>query len=1118
MRSGMSNKNMMIVLMSIIFAIPVMSFWSYAVDDIKNIVDAPDPVNVDGSLIVINATVKYTAAGGSGTTTLLIEYPVSENVTMDYVRDISGDEKLFTASYDPNQMETYSYRIRATEGGAAQRESGLYQFDSAQFPYIESVLDFPDPIKYDAGNVTIQSKVYYWNKSIDLAIVQIVSPVNVNVTMTNVSTLAGGYVYEGYYDPLIVSTYNYSVFVKDSSGAFSDSPYRTFRSEGYPPEFSAISNEPRYVLPGGTIEFNATVTDPRDDLDTVIVKIVSPIQVDIPMTNVTIDNYVASYTTPNNPVGMFYYVIWANDSEGFEVNSEYHAFVSNKLALDNATISVDVAPSCCGLFSFFYIPNQVIQNQTLILLSIFENCGNVDIDEITNISIQKNTINENGEINESTLVIILPDIVRYWEDEEQHVLPLETTPFFTIFYSAGLPLGNYTANTTAHYYTNETFGNNTFECSDVVSMSKEFEIVKQIGEHTPPPMIIIREMPPHITQDTENCEENSTWDGSCTYTSIKLIVYNRGDEAIDTLALSDIGQMSCPLGNCTSLAYRCVDNGYNYTCDTNANLTEVGPNAISRINFYLNQQLKPKDYAILEYQIVPTKNATFYEEMLNNNYYFETTTTFFYGASNKTYTATEDHELYNPPGANILYLYNKSSFNYDLDINTDTTNEERDFEIYKNTTLNLKVISLSGDGPVQNPWNFRIDIPSSWNIVSCNHVGGTYCNCSYNNTENWAGCNSSANMANLETSEIEFTVTANRESDFLLSVYSNDSTINRSMDENYIPGLFTLVRPVQEEVTPMPVPNPVPEPVPTPTPRPEPQPEPEPEPTPTVEILLIPINTSYKAYQGQMIPTIYKVENIGETSIENISIEPVLMEGWKYSETLIDFLNVSSYVNRTMFITPPEDATPGMYAIPIRAIVENDTADIAYIWIEVLFGKHLATIRIVEAPEVIEVESLSNITIPILLENIGKKDLHNVSIRIENEEQCLSEWEAEEILLNRSDTKSIDFRITTKEGPQTCRTNLIVFSKEGAYAFAPLKIIVKPKPAQIPLSKRLTPWLALLWTILFVKYAISRKRKAREGEIATSPWPKIILYLLLLGEFFILVYIFLWYFGIIDMI
>ncbi|MFH1127666.1 MAG: hypothetical protein V1718_06165, partial [archaeon] len=919
----------------------------------------------------------------------------------------------------------------------------------------------------------------------------------------------GGYVYEASYDPENIGIYNYTIFANDTSGAYSYSGYNTFRSEGYPPEINSVSHSPHLVMPGDFINFAADVTDKRNDLDTVFLKIVSPVTVDIKMTNITQSTYVANYTTPLTPKGIFYYIIWANDTEGFVTTSGYQAFISNDFEFDNATISVKISPSCCGMFSFFYVPERVMQNQTLILLSIFENCGNIGINETTNITIQKNVIDEYGLINESTLVIIPPDIIRYWKGDAEYVMSLDDEAFFSIFYTTGLPLGNYTANTSAFYAANESFDNQTYSCQDVIGISKQFEIVKEFGTGKISPVVIIREMPPHIIQDTDNCDADDPWGGSCTYTSVKLIVYNRGTEPANSLVLNDIGTDSCGGGNCSAIAYRCVNNSYNYTCETITNSS-----AMSYVNFSLNGTLNPNEYVILEYEIVPTNNSLFYNLTKSNKYVFNAEANYLYGADNEPYTAKEDHERYNPPEANTIYLLNKSSFNYNLDIDTDTEKEERDFEINKEITFYVKGIALSGSGLVNGSWYAKITIPTFWNVTSCDYVSGAACSCSYNNTEKWVACNGSSNIGNMATTEFKFTAITQIQSDFLLPVYSNDSTAGRFMDEYYIPGLFALAKSMKELETPTPNPTPTPE------PRPEPVlvPEPEPEPTPKVEILLIPINTSYKALQGQTIPTYFWVENIGQGAVENISIEPVLMPGWNYSETLVDFLNVSEKVNRTMFITPPEDATPGMYAIPVRARVGNETADIAYIWIEVLFGKHLAIIRIIEAPEVIEVDELTNITIPILVENIGSKVLHNVSVRIENAERCLSEWKANEIMLNLTEINSIEIRASTKEGPNSCRTNLIVYSIEGAYAFTPLKIIVKPKPAQIPLEKRITPWLALLWTLLFVIYAIYRKKKTRHGELPSSNRPRMILYLLLLGEGVILVYVFLWYFGIIEII
>ncbi|NOR85891.1 hypothetical protein GQ473_07305, partial [archaeon] len=92
-------------------------------------------------------------------------------------------------------------------------------------------------------------------------------------------------------------------------------------------------------------------------------------------------------------------------------------------------------------------------------------------------------------------------------------------------------------------------------------------------------------------------------------------------------------------------------------------------------------------------------------------------------------------------------------------------------------------------------------------------------------------------------------------------------------------------------------------------------------------------------------------------------------------------------------------------------------------------------------------------------------------------------------------------------------TNLIIESKEEAYAFAPITLIVRPAPPLLPFGWKLTPLLALLWTLILVMYARIRKRKVQQGIRATSNVPRMVLYLLLLGELLVVAYILLWILG-----
>jgi len=286
-----------------------------------------------------------------------------------------------------------------------------------------------------------------------------------------------------------------------------------------------------------------------------------------------------------------------------------------------------------------------------------------------------------------------------------------------------------------------------------------------------------------------------------------------------------------------------------------------------------------------------------------------------------------------------------------------------------------------------------------------------------------------------------------------------------------------------------------------------------------VELVLTPIKEKYVVEQGQTFPTFFWLENIGNGTVENVSISPVLPNDlWRNSLTLVDEINPGEKLNRTLMFELDANVEPGIYVIPVRAIAYGETADITYITIDVRYGKNLARMEIVESPPEVEINSEANLTIPIYIKNIGKKDLHNVVGRLENIEQCLDSVESGSIDINVSESSTLNIVVRSKKGPKTCDSLLILSSKEKAYAFAQIKINVKPEPPLLPLKGQLTPIIALAWTLILVLYTVLRKRRMRRGELTPSKSARLIVYMLLLGELLILLYLTLWAFGVVEMI
>lgn len=218
-------------------------------------------------------------------------------------------------------------------------------------------------------------------------------------------------------------------------------------------------------------------------------------------------------------------------------------------------------------------------------------------------------------------------------------------------------------------------------------------------------------------------------------------------------------------------------------------------------------------------------------------------------------------------------------------------------------------------------------------------------------------------------------------------------------------------------------------------------------------------------------------------------------------------------MNRTIFVNPSTRVSPGIYAIPVKAMLGNQTLDLNYFWMKVLPGRNLTRLEIVEFPQVLGLESLKNYTIAILLKNAGKLPLHNITIRIENVEQCIEAQSYVTGNLSSNETKSFDFFLRTKIGPKTCPGMLIVGSDEKAYAFAPITIKVMAPFAFIP-QLAITPILILLITITLILILKYRKKQKR---LSLRTIDEIFLALLFI-DIVLLIYVFLWFLGFVSLI
>ena len=287
------------------------------------------------------------------------------------------------------------------------------------------------------------------------------------------------------------------------------------------------------------------------------------------------------------------------------------------------------------------------------------------------------------------------------------------------------------------------------------------------------------------------------------------------------------------------------------------------------------------------------------------------------------------------------------------------------------------------------------------------------------------------------------------------------------------------------------------------TPEPEPEPEPEPDPQPLVSLSIKPLNSTYEAPRGRFTEVGLEIENIGEEAANNVQLEPRLSENmnWQTQTGNIDTLQVGDSINRSVYLNPGEDVDPGIYQIPVYA--SNAEADIAiqYVNVEVKEQIFQGVLNVEEAPRDVSFEKGGNYTLPLILSNGGERRIQNVSVELENMENC-GEYSVDPIDgIEPGSDVSATVQFTAGNNIQECSGTLIASSDSGDLAFSDINIDVKEEIGPIPEEFRV-PIVASLWTVMLLAYAVLTKKFGVHNMTVKVP-----LVLLVVGEAFIIIYL-----------
>lgn len=284
---------------------------------------------------------------------------------------------------------------------------------------------------------------------------------------------------------------------------------------------------------------------------------------------------------------------------------------------------------------------------------------------------------------------------------------------------------------------------------------------------------------------------------------------------------------------------------------------------------------------------------------------------------------------------------------------------------------------------------------------------------------------------------------------------------------------------------------------------PEPEPQPEPDPVPLLSLSIKPMNSTYEAPRGRFTELGLEIENIGEEAVNNVELEPRYSEGmnWEAQIGNIDSLAVGDSVNRSVYVNPGEDVSPGVYQIPVYASNQESDIDMQYVNVEVLQEVFQGTLNIQEAPRDVRFERNSNYTVPVLLQNQGEDSIQNVQVEVENSESC-GDYTVDSVdSIPAGESASVSVQFTTGSDIRECSGTIVASSENGDLAFSEFNMNIQEEVGPIPEEFRV-PIVASLWTIMLLAYAVLTKKYGVHNMTVKVP-----LVLLVVGEAFIIIYL-----------
>ncbi len=242
-------------------------------------------------------------------------------------------------------------------------------------------------------------------------------------------------------------------------------------------------------------------------------------------------------------------------------------------------------------------------------------------------------------------------------------------------------------------------------------------------------------------------------------------------------------------------------------------------------------------------------------------------------------------------------------------------------------------------------------------------------------------------------------------------------------------------------------------PVPKPVPRPTPKPTPAPSAVAGREEKAIPpkLNLTLHEYevtvqQGETREIGFNLTNEGKSDVFNVLVKALVRKGWLSPGVHYDVVRAGETKIGKFYLTVYENEIPGVYYIPVKAILEstNTTVDVEILKVKVIPRKRVAKIDILEILPYLVLPENSKIPISVLLENTGDYDLHNLTLSFEGAEKCIEKVEGC-YDLKSGNKKSLTYYLYTKKAGEKCKGVYVFRAKEGVVGVYPVIIKTRPK-------------------------------------------------------------------------